>query len=176
MQPSTKESRDATRLVEQSLLPQPLERSGSPTILSSEIASRKSSKSRWDSIPWKLEVLSWIGSLCFFLAIIIVLRIVNNRPSPDLEFGITPNAIVSLLATFAEALLAVPINSAIGQMKWLHALQKRPIDNFRAIDEATRGPIGSIQLLAHRKAGYLFHHPISCTSKFAFRKNPITDQ
>lgn len=83
------------------------------------------------------------------------MRIVDDRPSPNLQFGITPNSIVSLLATFAEALMIVPVNAAIGQTKWLEAFQEKPIDHFRTIDEASRGPIGSIFLLAGRKGGYV---------------------
>ncbi|KAK2763923.1 hypothetical protein FQN54_009542 [Arachnomyces sp. PD_36] len=116
-------------------------------------ASYKRPQSRWSSLPWRLEILSWLGSLCFFIAIVIVLRVLDGRPLPDLRFGISPNAIIGLLATFAEFLLIVPVHSAIGQIKWLQALQTRPMDNFRTIDEASRGPWGSILLLARRNGG-----------------------
>ncbi|KAF2815304.1 uncharacterized protein BDZ99DRAFT_378589 [Mytilinidion resinicola] len=143
----------------QSLLPnsaqQSSEKSGPPTTLSDVKAPCKSLQLRWDSMPWKLEILSWIGSLCFFIASIIVLRVLDDRPLPDVQFNITPNAIIGLLATFAEVLLIVPVNSAIGQLKWLQALRKRPMDDFRTIDEASRGPWGSVLLLARRKGGLI---------------------
>jgi hypothetical protein len=104
-------------------------------------------------MPWTLEILSWICSACCFIAIVIVLRALDGRPLPDLRIGIAPNAIIGLLATFAEILLIVPVSSAIGQVKWLQALRKRPMDDFRTIDEAGRGPWGSFLLLARRKGG-----------------------
>ena len=134
---------------------QPLKQSGSPATTSKNTALHEPRRLRWHSIPWKLEILSWIGSLCFFVATIIVLRVLDGRPIPELSFGITPNAIIGLLATFAEFLLIVPVNSAIGQIKWLQALRRRPMDDFRAIDEASRGPMGSVMLLARRKGGYV---------------------
>lgn len=74
--------------------------------------------SGWGTIPWKLEILSWIGSLCFFIAIIVVLRVLNGRPLPDLQYGIQPNAILGLLATFGQSLLIAPVSSALGQIKY----------------------------------------------------------
>ena len=115
----------------------------------------KKKSTGWSAIPWKLEVLSWIGSLCFFIAIIVVLRVWNGRALPDLQFGIRPNAVIGLLATFGQALLIMPVSSALGQMKWLQALHERPIANFETFDKASRGPLGSAFLIAGRKSGYV---------------------
>jgi hypothetical protein len=109
----------------------------------------------WSSLPWKIEILSWIGSLCFFIAIIVVLQVLNGRPLPDLRFGITSNAIIGLLVTFAQ--LIMPVSSAIGLTKWLQALRKHPMDDLRIVDEASRGPWGSFLLIVHRKEGTFIH-------------------
>lgn len=129
-----------------------------------ETTSYKSSSSGSYSIPWKLEILSWIGSLCFFIAIIVVLKVLNGRPLPDLQYGITPNAIIGLLATFGQALLISPVSSALGQMKWLQALEKRPMNNFETLDKASRGPLGSTLLIAGRKSGYVIHPKLSASA------------
>ncbi|KAI0385459.1 hypothetical protein F5Y04DRAFT_292044 [Hypomontagnella monticulosa] len=55
--------------------------------------------------------------------------------------------------------LLVPIASCIGQLKWRHyALQPRPLDQLQVIDDASRGPWGSIVVLlkfaGHVKAGH----------------------
>ncbi|KAH8724375.1 hypothetical protein GQ44DRAFT_740499 [Phaeosphaeriaceae sp. PMI808] len=107
----------------------------------------------WTCIHWKFQILSWTSSLCFFVATVAVLRVLEGQPLPDLRNGITPNAIIGLLATFTEFLLIIPVNSAFGQLKWLDALQTRPMDDFRAIDEASRGPWGSLKLLVRRIGG-----------------------
>lgn len=125
--------------------------------------------SGWSAIPWKLDILSWIGSLCFFIAIIVVLNVLNGRPLPDLQYGITPNAILTLLATFGQALLIAPVSSALGQMKWLQALEKRPLDNFETLDKASRGPLGSAFLIAGRTSGYVIppkFRAIACKEEF----------
>jgi len=106
-------------------------------------------------MSWKYEILSWIGSLCFFISVIAVLAVLNGRPLPQMMFGITPNALIGLLATFAELLLIVPVHAALGQTKWLRSLRKKPMDDFRKIDEASRGPWGSVLLLARRTGGYV---------------------
>jgi hypothetical protein len=116
---------------------------------------RAVSHSRWHSLHWKFEVLSWLGSLCFIIATIILLKILNVQPLPHLQFGLTPNAIIGLLSTFSEALLMASVSTAIGQIKWLRALKKRPMDDFRVIYEATRRPWGSIRLLVRGKGGYV---------------------
>lgn len=106
-------------------------------------------------MPWKFELLSWICGFCFTIATVVLLIVLHGRPLPNLRFGITPNAIINLLSTFAEVFLMVPVSSAMGQIKWLQALQKRPMDEFRLIDEASRGPWGSTVLLSRRKGGYV---------------------
>jgi hypothetical protein len=82
-----------------------------------------------------------------------VLRVLDGQPLPNTKIGITPNAIVGLLATFVELSLVVPVNSAFGQIKWLRALRARPMQEFRTIDEASRGPWGSFILLTRRSGG-----------------------
>lgn len=111
--------------------------------------------SRWHSLPWKYEILSWLASLCFFIGIVVALVRFNGHAIPDLPLGITPNAIIQILETFGEFFLLIPVTSAIGQLKWLRALQTRPMYEFRVMDEASRGPWGSFVLVIRRKAGYV---------------------
>lgn len=126
------------------------------TLLSS--AERQSSESVNSTsmlLQWKVEILSWIGSLCFFTAIVIVLWRLDGQPIPKLPSGImiTPNAIIGLLATFSEILLIVPVHSAIGQIKWLRTTETTPMADFRTFDEASRGPWGSALLIIKGKGG-----------------------
>ncbi|KAF2429086.1 hypothetical protein EJ08DRAFT_671200 [Tothia fuscella] len=106
-------------------------------------------------LPWRLEVASLIASLMFFIAIIIVLHAFDGKSLPDLPLNVTLNAIVGPLATFGEFLLMVPVASAIGQIKWNRSLRKRPMSEFRILDEASRGPWGAFLLLVRTKGGIL---------------------
>ncbi len=107
------------------------------------------------SLSWKNDILAWLGSCTCFVAIVVVLSELEGKVLPEMRFGLTPNAIISLLATFMELLLLSPVHSAIGQIKWLRALRQQPMDDFRVIDRATRSPWGSTILLAKRKGGYV---------------------
>lgn len=42
-------------------------------------------------------------------------------------------------------------------MKWLRALQVRPVDDFRAMDEASRRAWGSVLLLVRGRGGYVLY-------------------
>lgn len=102
---------------------------------------------------WKAELGCWFASLCFFAAIIGVLKVFDGQSLPDLPFGITLGAIVGLLATFAEGFFMIPIASTLGQSKWLRARQRRTLDQFRMMDEASRGSWGSFLMLLRGKGG-----------------------
>jgi hypothetical protein len=61
---------------------------------------------------------------------------------------ITLNFVVAVLGTTSKATIAVVLSSAISQMKWnWFALQHRELGDFALYDEASRGPLGSLQLL-----------------------------
>lgn len=109
-------------------------------------------RSRWNTLHGDLK-LQAVASLLFFLAIVVVLKVFDKKSLPDLPLNISLNAVVGLLATFGEFLLMVPVASSIGQIKWLRACKKRPMNEFRFLDEASRGPWGGVLLLVHTKGG-----------------------
>jgi hypothetical protein len=114
---------------------------------------RTSIRPFWKRIPWLFEIASWITSLFFFISIVIVLKVFEGQPLPNSPLKISLNAIVGLLATFGEVLLMVPVASAIGQVKWLRVSRKRPMNEFRLVDEASRGPWGGVLLLRKSRGG-----------------------
>jgi hypothetical protein len=122
-------------------------------ISSNEKASLNSLQYSRNQILWKIEITCMATSFGLFIAAFIVLRIWDHHPLPNLRFSITPNAIIGLLASFGQLFLMIPVSSSIGQLKWLQALQKRPLKAFQALDEASRGPWGSFLLLVRRDGG-----------------------
>lgn len=124
-----------------------------PTARVQPPSRRQRLRSRLHSIVWKVEVLSWIASACCFTALVITLKVFDGHPLPDLKFGITPGAIIQILSTVGEFFLEISFGSGIGQLKWLNALQKAPLSDFHAIDEASRGAWGSAVLIASRRGG-----------------------
>jgi hypothetical protein len=138
-------------------LPATSHKTAYPKDLSNEVQQQSGWILRWHALPWKFEILSWVASLYFFIGIIVALVMFNGRSIPDLPLGINPNAIIQVLATFGEFFLMIPVTPAIGQMKWLRALQVRPVYEFRTMDEASRGPWGSFLLIMRRTGGYVLH-------------------
>lgn len=114
----------------------------------------KEPNTKWSLPPWTIELSAWIGSLVCFIAIIAVLAVCNDKPLPKLQFGATPAAIIGLLSTLFQTGVMVSVSAVIGQMKWIETLRKKPMIHFRVMDEASRGVLGSLKLLAYRKAGY----------------------
>lgn len=55
----------------------------------------------------------------------------------------------STLATISKATLLAVIASAISQFKWIHLANETPrrAQELQMLDEASRGPSGSVQLL-----------------------------
>lgn len=99
---------------------------------------------------WLWETLSLLGSLCCLAAIIGLLAFYDGRTVPDWYYGLTLNALVSVVATVFKGALLVPIASSIGQLAWVR-LEKMPymrLDSFCVYDRASRGPWGSVRFIA----------------------------
>lgn len=58
------------------------------------------------------------------------------------------NAAVSTLTTLARGMILMVMASCLGQYKWIWFKQQlRPLTDFELINEASRGPAGSMRLL-----------------------------
>lgn len=97
---------------------------------------------------WILECLAMAFSFASLIAIIIILRIYDQQPSPNLSYGLTLNTIISLLATASRSSLLFAVAAAVGQLKWIwFQRREQPIADMQSFDDATRGPMGSLTLL-----------------------------
>ncbi|KAI9733085.1 MAG: hypothetical protein M1834_003631 [Cirrosporium novae-zelandiae] len=96
---------------------------------------------------WLLETLALVGCFLSLVAMAILLQYFNNRPIFD-WYGVTLNAIVSLLSTAYKACLVLAVVESISQWKWIlfSRRQQRLID-LDIIDCSSRGPLGSMKLL-----------------------------
>ena len=101
---------------------------------------------------WYGEIMAMIFSLVCFCAIAILLRVYENKPVPLLPHGLTLNAMVSVLATGSKSALLFSVASNIGQWKWIwYREQKmRKLSDLQVFDDASRGPLGAIQLLLEK--------------------------
>jgi hypothetical protein len=71
---------------------------------------------------------------------------------PKWKLGVSINAFVSIFSGFAKSALLLPTAEALGQLKWswFTRKQNRMMD-FEVMDSASRGPWGSLLLLASTK-------------------------
>lgn len=105
------------------------------------------SRQQWDD-NWGKEVLCWLISLIFFVALTGVLSKYDGKERPELSSGMTLNTLASLLLTIAYEFIKIPVSAAIGQIKWIRARDKpRPLAEYCQVDEAAKGTYGSLMLL-----------------------------
>ena len=102
----------------------------------------------YSKLPWALEVLFLCVSIAFLGALVGVLQHFDQRQIFD-HNPITLNTIVAILAAAARAGILVVIANCIGQWKWIlfSGGRHRRLLDFERLDEATRGPMGSVRLL-----------------------------
>jgi hypothetical protein len=127
-------------------------------------SSRSKKKATWtrnlaDLIVnwWLWELCSWVMSALCIFAIALLLCYYNGRAVPDRwPLGITLNTYISVLSGIAKYTLAVPVDEALGQLKWhWFARAPRPLLDFERFDDASRGPFGALALLLYTKGRYI---------------------
>ncbi|CAN9327999.1 unnamed protein product [Alternaria sp. RS040] len=107
----------------------------------------------WSSSTNILAVVVGLGAVA---SIIGVVSKYNGRALPDWPHDITLNALIALLATFANAAMSVCLSSGISQAKWIRFKQaSAPLSDMEAFDDASRGSWGSIKLLGTARGGFL---------------------
>jgi hypothetical protein len=97
---------------------------------------------------WWWELGSVLLSCACFIAIVITLWIVQERSLSSWHSVISPNALVSTLATISKASIMLAVAACISQLKWLY-FERAPhrIQDIRIFDDASRGPLGAVNLL-----------------------------
>jgi hypothetical protein len=67
--------------------------------------------------------------------------------------SITLNTFVALFVTLARFAFMTPVVEGLGQLKWMLFMggDSRPLVDFEMLDEASRGPWGSLVILVRHK-------------------------
>ena len=106
-------------------------------------AGRHQSNSSW--IP---ELVCLLVAVASVGAIVGVLARHEGKALPSWPHSITLNALIALLATVANASLALPLSSGLSQLKWIWFRTRRaPLSDMELFDEASRGTMGAALLL-----------------------------
>ena len=108
--------------------------------------------STWVTDWWTLEILSWLSAAWALAMIALTLGLYHGKPLPQWSSGITMNSLLSVLSQIGQWGLMGSVAKTLGQLKWLwFARRKRPLMDYVAFDEASRGPWGSLLLLIKRR-------------------------
>jgi hypothetical protein len=134
--------------------------------------------SRWKKLlhslsgvdSWLWEAASAVVSLAAIVALVFVLRHIEDQAQTSWRFRISPNTVISLLSTTARSSILFAVSGVIGQEKWLwfglgrtkgYRGGTRLID-LQIFDDASRGPLGSLNLLWLSQMRFVFVRKFKC--------------
>lgn len=80
----------------------------------------------------------------------VVVFVYDDHAAPSLPQGISLKAVVSVLATIPKSALLFMVAACICQPKWPWYHIQRNLNDLQLLDDASRGPLGSIKLLFTR--------------------------
>ncbi|KAK8076328.1 hypothetical protein PG994_003600 [Apiospora phragmitis] len=79
----------------------------------------------------------------------------RRKPLPDWKYGITLNALVSVMSSVLKAAAVLPLAGGISQTKWLWYKEPRPLKEMETFDDASRGPWGALLLMLDFRPHYV---------------------
>ena len=102
-------------------------------------------------IVWWLELAAFLFSFMCLATNVGILSALNGRELRNWTVAnveITPNTLISILATLSKSSLLLPVAEGISQLKWSYfQLKAQRIVDMQVFDDASRGPLGSLRLL-----------------------------
>ncbi len=104
---------------------------------------------------WWPEALGLAFSSACLIAIAGLLASYQGHKIPDYHNGLTLNAIISTLAVASKSALIFAVAATLSQSKWcwFHTPardQHRRLQDMQLVEDATRGPLGSLTMLLTR--------------------------
>lgn len=104
---------------------------------------------------WRFELLALAFSVGCILSIVAILLSFQDRPKDEWHGGpLSITGAIAIFSTGANLSAALAIGACISQYKWLH-FRKAPhrLADLDVLEEASRGPLGSLLLLIKRPCG-----------------------
>lgn len=98
---------------------------------------------------WAPEGAWCFLSIAILIALVVLLSQYDEKPLPQWSLGLTLNTLTAVLTTLCRSCTVIPIAEGLSQLKWnWFATSERPIRDLYAFDQASRGPWGSLRLIA----------------------------
>ncbi|PQE31741.1 Carboxylic ester hydrolase protein [Rutstroemia sp. NJR-2017a WRK4] len=96
---------------------------------------------------WFIEIISYVFCVISFGVVIVIIKVYNQQPIFNWH-GISLNTWVSVFTTISEALLMLTVSACLSQWNYISFSQRpRNLLQFDTVDNASRGPKGSLSLL-----------------------------
>lgn len=117
-----------------------------PLSSAEQVLLQSNTKGFWGS-SWTFEIIGSIISIAFLVGIIVVLFKYDGQPMPDWPYGITLNALVSVLSTVMKASMAFVLTECLAQLKWSWFHSGNKLSDLALLDAASRGVAGAFFVL-----------------------------
>lgn len=126
---------------------------------------------------WLWEMAGAILSFICIVAVVAVLYRFHGQPLSAWKMPIAINSLISLFSTVAKAALLLPVAAYLSQLKWHYFAQEpHPLNDLQIFDDASRGPLGALQLLWELKGKALIASLASIITIVALAIDPFTQQ
>lgn len=126
---------------------------------------------------WFWEILGALLSIGCVVAVVILGLYLDGLSLSGWTFCMAPSAVISTLITVAKTSMLLPVAEGLGQLKWVYFwIQKRPLRELEAFDEASRGPWGSMMLFWKIKARSLLASCGAFLTVLALAMGPFAQQ
>jgi hypothetical protein len=110
----------------------------------------------WILDSWILNYAALSLSFALLASVLFILGYYNGRPLSDWQHPLSLNTVLSIFATVMKGSTMLATTTALSQSKWTwYHTSKRPLQDFRVFDNASRGPLGAAQLLVRLRMWHL---------------------
>ncbi|BCR95402.1 DUF3176 domain-containing protein [Aspergillus luchuensis] len=96
---------------------------------------------------WTMEIASAIFSATCLILLVVFLYYVDGTDYNTWHYRLLPNTVASTIVTVAKATLLLVVSSSLSQLKYDHPNQRTPLYHIQVLDQASRGPWGSLEVL-----------------------------
>ncbi|GLA16431.1 hypothetical protein AnigIFM62618_003010 [Aspergillus niger] len=98
-------------------------------------------------LSWGWEIGASVLSVACVVILIVLLNHLDGMSYADWTYRVSPNAVVAVVATANRATLLFPVGVCLSQLKWNHYRSQRRLYDLYALDQASQGIWGSLQLI-----------------------------
>ncbi|PYH67634.1 DUF3176 domain-containing protein [Aspergillus vadensis CBS 113365] len=110
-------------------------------------SAMKKSKAPTGLLSWGWEIGASVLSVACVVILIVLLNHLDGMPYADWAYRVSPNAVVAVIATANRATLLFPVGVCLSQLKWNYYRSQRRLYDLYALDQASQGIWGSLQLI-----------------------------